>query len=151
MTEAQDLRDLAKKIEDLSRGHRAHSMAWDIVKNCTEHLCAVAQTIDRTAPSYYAIRHKLTGHFLPPPIGRSGKGGSWTEPTEGPPRLFHKRRNAEIALRAWLKGIHKRTVEEWGSMDALEPQYDEGINIEPQPHRKAEDMEIVTLSLEICP
>ncbi len=49
MTEAEDMRDLARRIEDLAREHRAHSMAWEIVRNCTHHLTAVARTMECNA------------------------------------------------------------------------------------------------------
>jgi hypothetical protein len=49
MTEAEDMRDLARRIEDLAREHRAHSMAWEIIRNCTHHLTAVARTMECNA------------------------------------------------------------------------------------------------------
>lgn len=37
-----DLRDLARKIEDLTKEHPAYAQASKIVANCCDHLCAVA-------------------------------------------------------------------------------------------------------------
>ncbi len=36
------LRDLAARIEDVARQHPAYSQAWQVVKNCSDHLCALA-------------------------------------------------------------------------------------------------------------
>mgnify|MGYP003396092909 FL=1 len=40
---ASDLRDLAKKIEDLARDHPAYSKAHPAVQNCCDHLSAIAR------------------------------------------------------------------------------------------------------------
>jgi hypothetical protein len=37
------LRDLARKIDSLARGHMAFSQAHEIVRSCTDHLNAVAR------------------------------------------------------------------------------------------------------------
>jgi hypothetical protein len=91
----------------------------------------------------FAIRHKPSGLFLPPPFGRSGRGGSHSEPAEGLPRIFLERRRAEFALRAWLQGKYVRTFipsNEFGGEE-------DRVDLEPQPHRKAEEMEIVEFAL----
>lgn len=36
------LRDLARRIEDLARGHIAHTQAVEIIRNCSDHLHAIA-------------------------------------------------------------------------------------------------------------
>ena len=57
--------------------------------------------------TFYAIRHKPTGFYLPEPGGRLGRGGSHvnpTDPTIQPPRIWHNRLGARNALSMWLKG-----------------------------------------------
>ncbi|KKL77589.1 hypothetical protein LCGC14_2033350 [marine sediment metagenome] len=98
---------------------------------------------------FYSIRHIPTGNFLSVPIGRSGKGGTWTEPVPlsniNPPRLFCSEHAAKIALTYWLKGrfsvTHSTYSGEWGE------EHDEIEHTEPAPERKREDMEIVPMIL----
>lgn len=89
----------------------------------------------------WAIRHKPTGHCLPEPTGRMGRGGSHTEPSADlPPRLFRTELGAKRALTAWLRGKFTRS----GSRD-----WETGLWEEDYPDvtlvagRRAEDMEIV--------
>jgi len=44
---ATDLRDLALKIEDLCRSHRAYSQAWRVIQNASDHLQAMANCCER--------------------------------------------------------------------------------------------------------
>jgi acetate kinase len=44
--ESKDLRDLADKIENLTRAHPAYQMAHRIVDNAVDHLIAIARTIE---------------------------------------------------------------------------------------------------------
>jgi hypothetical protein len=99
----------------------------------------------------YAIRQKSTGWYLPRPYGRAGRGGSHMEPTPiggrtmfGPaePRLFDTERSARNALIQWLKG--KWVAERYGD----EYDFEETIDIIPQPHRDKDDMEIVPILIE---
>ena len=93
---------------------------------------------------FYAIRQKLTGFFLPRP--KSGRGGSWIEPTKGcQPYLFTEKRYAKGFLTVWLMGGQKEVA----CQSSYESFYndDSYIEVTPQPHRKAEDMEIVTMLL----
>jgi hypothetical protein len=39
---AQELRALAKKIEELCQASRCYSVAWPAVRNCADHLTAIA-------------------------------------------------------------------------------------------------------------
>ena len=90
----------------------------------------------------FAIRQISTGNYLPNPNGARGRGGSHVEPVTAsptrPPRLFHTAHAAKVALSHWLKGI--LTVSYYED--------DEIWDLEPQPHRKREDMEVVPVSLE---
>lgn len=92
----------------------------------------------------FAIKHIPTGHYLPTPSGWGGRGGSHVEPapvtTACLPRLFHTEVAAKIALTYWLKG--KTTVSH------SYPDEGEDWHIEPQNHRKADEMEVVPVNLE---
>lgn len=94
----------------------------------------------------YAIRQKSTGWFLPM-RWRSARGFSHDEPLENCiPRLFPTKRSVQQALCAWLQGDWK---EEWSAGN-----FDEGpemIGPAPKhlPHRKAEDMEIVSVRITV--
>lgn len=98
----------------------------------------------------YAIRCKETGLYLP---DRQGRGYSNDEPTSiDRPRLFWKRRSAEMALRAWAKGRWVKKISggyrfDLGSQSHAE--YDEEVVIEPVEGRGLEGMEIVTLTLTL--
>jgi hypothetical protein len=90
----------------------------------------------------YAIRHKPTGGFLPPPKNRNGRGGSHVEPEVGcVPRIFPTERAAKSALGQWLLGKfeHHWIGDEFGGEEIL--------TVVPQPHRKREEMEIVPVQL----
>lgn len=83
----------------------------------------------------YTIRKIGTNLYLP---ARRGRGFSNDEPIETDnPRIFTSYVSARNALTAWLQGIF---VTRRGQ-DGFE--YYEETTIKPQPHRKAEDMEIV--------
>lgn len=93
----------------------------------------------------FAIQHVPTGHYLPQPKGRGGRGGSYMEPVPAsaafPPRLFHTYQAAKLSLTSWLKGITKVK-----SCGGWEDDWEE-LFIEPQPHRKREDMIIVPVHI----
>lgn len=95
----------------------------------------------------YALRHKITGHYLPEPKGRMGRGGSYTEPSDCSgdwpnPRLFQSRLSAQRALTAWLMGKHKADLYyEDGSY------YQDGVTVIPVPERRKEEWEIVSFQL----
>lgn len=89
----------------------------------------------------WAIRNKNSGRFLP--LRTAGRGFTFDEPIDGClPRLFRNRHAAHLALRAWLKGhwVCIRTR-------CYDGESDEEIRIKPVADRKAEDMEIVELSI----
>lgn len=94
---------------------------------------------------YYAIRRKTDGAFMPQ--GR-GRGFTHDMPTlEKPPRLFTTRGAASVALSCWLMGDWKE-VSRGGYSD-------DGWDVCPEPpnerplDRKADDMEVVVVRLEI--
>lgn len=93
----------------------------------------------------YAIQHKPSGKFLPKM--KYVKGGTHTELDDPrPPRLFTTHAAATNCLRHWLSGIEGGAYEmphgpDWAN--------DGGYikTLTPQPHRKAEDMEIIEVFL----
>ncbi len=95
---------------------------------------------------FYVIKHIPTGHYLPAPVGRGGRGGSHVEPVAAseasPPRLFHNEKSAKTALTAWLKGVVTvdRREDIWG-------EWYETWHIKPMPHRKREEMAVVPARL----
>lgn len=94
----------------------------------------------------YAIRHIPTGHFLPMSFER-GHRHSHDEPTANCiPRLFPNQHSAKSALTQWLRGKWTNSpyaVYEEGYYSHSEQE----LEVEPVPSRKAEEMEIVTLSV----
>lgn len=93
---------------------------------------------------FFAIRHIPTGRLLPAPRGRNGRGGTHVEfGDEGMPRLFEKEQSAKLALRPWLQGkinVFQRFDDSYA---------DETWSVEPTPHRKAEECEIVRVELTV--
>jgi len=96
--------------------------------------------------SLFAIREKGTDRFLP---DLPGRGYTHTEPTEGKmPRYFPAKRNARLALGAWLKGAATTDLATDWETAAVE---DCGISYRPVPGRLADKMEIVEFNLiEVC-
>lgn len=94
---------------------------------------------------FFAIRHKPTGHYLPQ-VKRS-RGFTADEPSAGPPRLFRTEIHARVALDWWLRGV---TATEWamryeeGYPCGEEPA---GLKSRPVPSRRADDMEVVAVSV----
>lgn len=99
----------------------------------------------------YAIKHKPTGFYLPEPTGRQGRGSSHTEPTdpkEARPNLFPSELSARRCLIQWLRGKHTAYMNsEYDDMGGHLFYYQDGTEVQPQTHRKAEDMEIVEIQL----
>jgi hypothetical protein len=98
-----------------------------------------------TTITKYAIKHVPTGHFLPEPTGRAGRGGSHLEPADPKthhPRLCHTERQAKIVLTVWLQG--KVYCDRGG--DIYDGFYEE-TRLTPVPSRKREDMEIVPVTV----
>lgn len=93
----------------------------------------------------WAIQHAPSGGFLPNPRGRGGRGGTHVEPTTAePPRLFTAEQYAKSALTYWLAGCINVIYHEdyFGEVD-------EHWTQTPVPGRRAEDMRIVAIRLEV--
>lgn len=91
--------------------------------------------------TFWAIRQKSTGHFLPE-IGPK-TGYSFTSPTSidlKQPRLFRTEKEAKGSMRAWLRGRHKAVFdpEDYGVV---------GTEVERDPTRDPNDFEVVELEL----
>lgn len=99
--------------------------------------------------TFWFIRHKPSGHYLPEPAGRLGRGGSHVEPTafnSQPPRVFTTERSAKSALTAWLRGKFVRS----GSRDWETGIWEEDdLECIPVPSRKREEMEIIPATLDL--
>lgn len=98
-------------------------------------------------PLAYAIRHIPTGHYLPMSFTR-GHRHSHDEPTPNCiPRLFPNKHSAQSALTQWLRG--KWELNTYRESEGWEyPSYAvQELEVEPAPSRKAEEMEIVTMSI----
>lgn len=101
-----------------------------------------------TTITRYAIRHNPTGGYLPVPHGRGGRGGSHERTIVFPhpdrnPRMWPSQRGAKICLAVWLKG--KVVCNRGGSDD----DWWEDNELIPQPQRKAEEMEIVPITITL--
>lgn len=95
----------------------------------------------------YAIRQKSTGYYLPPKPTKFGSSATYQEPrADCVPRLFRRAQDAKLALMHWLEGEQYDVVH-----------HDDNPNTGPDtsiqrvvhaaPHRKAEDMEIVPVTV----
>lgn len=92
----------------------------------------------------WAVQHIPSGGFLPRAKGRDGRGGTHVEPTlTEPPRVFTAKQHAQCALTNWLSG--KVTVRVYGGFDDVH----EDWKTEKVESRKAEDMRVVALRLEV--
>lgn len=106
--------------------------------------------------TYWLIRHKPTGGYLPDPLGRMGRGGSWVEPvifdpddltTE--PRVCTTKRSAQGVLTQWLRGrVHHSSGWHEDHYSGGREYYEEN-EIEYVPSRIKEDMEIISVELII--
>lgn len=92
----------------------------------------------------WAIQHIPTGGFLPVPHGRGGRGGTHVEPTQVEfPRIFTTKNAAKCALTNWLAGKITVTHTEYDG------EFDEQWATERVDSRRAEDMRVVALKVEI--
>ena len=96
--------------------------------------------------NYWIIRNKQTGDWLPE-LAKPVRGGyTHTEPCRNrSPRLFTTERGAKNALWWWLRGIVTVRMTSGDPFNGNEP--DEDWRTDAAPGRKAEDMEIVPVSL----
>ncbi len=94
---------------------------------------------------FWCIRHRPTGHYLPEPEGRMGRGGSHVEPVspnEKRPRLFSTKLAAQRALSAWLRGKFHHS----SGYDSFTDEYWEKVDLEPVSARNKDDMDIICVS-----
>lgn len=94
--------------------------------------------------TFYVIRHKPTGYFLP--LRSTRRGNTHSKPEKDCiPRLFKNKQSASNALHWWLSGVFVYELsEDW------ESSYREWeLHCTPKSDRKAEDMEIIEVDLTI--
>src|SRR5262249_33953204 len=104
----------------------------------------------------FGIRRRADGFFMPELPKGYRFGHTHSEPCFAdeahPPRLFPSRAAAAGALRSWLKGKYVRKMREVDSgLDGLRFLEDaqEGYVWETVPERRAEDMEIVPVQIQL--
>lgn len=104
----------------------------------------------------WAIRHKPTGRYMPQSNSKR-HGYTYDEPTimensHWCPRLFGREQDAKTALTWWLKGVTTMCYSggpyqnAWGD---IEDDFGEDWRTKYEVGRKAEDMEVVRLKLEV--
>lgn len=96
----------------------------------------------------WAVRQKATGFYLPESTNRGGGGHSFREPVDctspqavHSARLHATERAAKNALTSWLMG---HFISGWDRDDGMHIE-----RVDPQLHRKREDMEVVRVSLRV--
>ena len=105
----------------------------------------------------WAIRHKPTGNLMPQ---SSSKRHGYTHDEPVPmensnwcPRLFGRKQDASTALPWWLKG-ETSAIRSGGPHTNVWGEDDDDYGVDwrahkPEVERKAEDMEVVRLKLEV--
>lgn len=95
----------------------------------------------------YFVKHIPSGHFIPRPEGKNGRGGSFLEPhsDKNRARIFYTERSAKIFISAWVKGkyVCDRYYSPGHPGNDWEDSYDEHTTIVPVASRKREDMSII--------
>lgn len=98
----------------------------------------------------WAVKHIPTGHYIPEPNGRRGRGGSHVDPNPDSniARLFMSERAAKIYITSYCKGkvLHETdySCDYEGNRDGFEFN-----TIVPQPNRLKEDFEIIPLEIKL--
>lgn len=110
----------------------------------------MSETVKPKTPLFYVIVHEPSGGVIPLALGRAGRGGSHVEPCdprEQRPKLFTTERAAKGWLTTWLKGkvVVSRRYDP-GTPDRGEEYY-EDTSLVPVPHRRREDMKILSVFL----
>jgi len=96
--------------------------------------------------TFWAIRHKPSGFFLPARDKKRRGGYTHDEPRDPKiyaPRLFPKRTAAHLALKHWLDGVMTEIV------DCFTGEYDTYIKVVKKPERKPEEMELVEMEVTV--
>lgn len=102
--------------------------------------------------TFYVIKDLDTGDYMPPPLGRAGRGGTHQELLPAgcglPPRLYNTQAGARASLRWWLKGRTSVSLtghnDPWGDSDV-----DESWHTEDVPGRRQRNMDVVPIELDI--
>lgn len=103
--------------------------------------------------STWAIRRRTDGAYLPDRLPGYAKGYSFLEPVAPTeverPRLFHSERSAKAALAQWLKGHYVRVHAYKSTADWFQDDESDSFEWRPVPTRRAEDMEVVSLPIQL--
>lgn len=103
-----------------------------------------------TVQWFFAIRHKPSRTYLPLFKGGQRRGTTYIDlPFVGAPRLFTTQTAARNCLRWWLAGVPtpEYDTDEWSQSEVK-------VGASPgkgDPNRKAEDMEVVKVTLVVKP
>lgn len=102
--------------------------------------------------SYYAIRDKISGNYLPEVYPfRLSRATSYTHQDPQPadvkkPRLFHDVKSARMALGQWLRGFQSAE----SAYQDRDGEWCGGVvNVAKRPDRIRDNMEIVIVNLEV--
>lgn len=99
------------------------------------------------ARTLWFIQHKSTGKYFPEPVGRMGRGGSFTEATDNgsKARIFISEVAAKRFLGAWVKGKYHHS----SGYNSFDGEYYEDTKIIEIPSRNLDDYVIIyrTISL----
>jgi len=91
--------------------------------------------------SMFAIRHMPTGNYLLMGYCQSGRGSTAYEPGKPEandlPRVFRTAKDAQGALRCWVRGRYQSDEGAWNGQ------------IRPVPSRDINDMQVVPITLEL--
>jgi hypothetical protein len=102
--------------------------------------------------TFYIIKDLDTGDYMPPPLGRAGRGGTHQElvpaGSGAPPRLYHTQAGAFASLRWWLQG--RTSVSQTCYSDPFEGgECDESWHTEDVPERRQRNMDVVLVELDV--
>lgn len=101
----------------------------------------------------YVVKHTPSGHYMPAPTGRNGRGGSHVkpDPDSNNARLFMTERSAKIYITTYCMGEFTQTAgyDPGHPGNDWEADYWDEVSITPQPDRKKEDFEIIKLEIAL--
>lgn len=102
-------------------------------------------------PIFYIIKDLDTGDYMPPAMGRAGRGGTHQELLPAgcglPPRLYHTQAGAFASLRWWLQG--RTSVSRTGFSSFEDYDVDESWHTEDVPERRQRNMDVVPVEIDV--
>ena len=101
----------------------------------------------------WAVKHIPSGHYMPEPTGRGGRGGSHVkpDPDSNNARLFTSLRSAKIYITTYCMGkfVASRGMSGGHPGNDWEVDYYEDISIIAQSDRRREDFEPIELEINL--